>query len=52
VSDKLNSCEPVWAVTAIAVGADGRVRRAVLSHRPLDVVGKFVVALSERLAPR
>jgi len=37
-------------VTAIAVGADGRVRRAVLSHRPLDVVGKFVVALSERRA--
>ena len=52
MSEKLNSCEPVWAVTAIAVGAYGRVRRAVLSHRPLDLAGRFVVALSERLAPR
>jgi hypothetical protein len=29
---------PVWGVTAISLGVDGRVARVVLSHRPPDVV--------------
>jgi hypothetical protein len=42
---------PLWGVTAIAVGVDGRVRRVVLSHRPLDLVLKFSAALAHRLEP-
>jgi hypothetical protein len=42
---------PLWGVTAIAVGVDGRVRRVVLSHRPLDLVLKFSAALAYRLEP-
>ncbi len=43
---------PVWGVTAISLGADGRISRVVLSHRPLDVVVRFSAALGDRLAPR
>jgi len=43
---------PVWGVTAISLGVDGRISRVVLSHRPLDVVVRFSAALGDRLAPR
>ena len=43
---------PVWGVTAISLGADGRISRVVLSHRPLDVVVRFSAALGDRLAQR
>ena len=43
---------PVWGVTAISLGVDGRIRRVVLSHRPLDVVVRFSAALADRLAGR
>ena len=43
---------PVWGVTAISLGADRRISRVVLSHRPLDVVIRFPAALGDRLAPR
>ena len=35
-----------------SLGADGRISRVVLSHRPLDVVVRFSAALGDRLAPR
>lgn len=41
---------PVWGVTAISLGVNGRVARVVLSHRPLDVVLRFSAALTDRLA--
>jgi len=43
---------PVWGVTAISLGVDGRISRVVLSHRPLDVVVRFSAALADRLAGR
>ena len=43
---------PVWGMTAISLGADGRISRVVLSHRPLDVVVRFSAALGDRLAQR
>jgi hypothetical protein len=43
---------PVWGVTAINLGVDGRISRVVLSHRPLDVVVRFSAALAYRLAGR
>ena len=43
---------PVWGVTAISLGVDGRITRVVLNHRPLDVVVQFSAALSDRLAPQ
>ena len=43
---------PLWGVTAISLGADGRISRVVLSHCPLDVVVRFSAALGDRLAPR
>jgi hypothetical protein len=36
---------------AMRPGVDGRVRRVVLSHRPLDLVPKFSAALAHRLEP-
>jgi hypothetical protein len=42
---------PVWPMTAIALEEDGRVRRVVRSHRPLDLVLKFSVASAHRLEP-
>jgi hypothetical protein len=42
----------VWGVTAISLGADGRIGRVVLCHRPLDVVVRFSAVLGDRLAPR
>ena len=43
---------PVWGVTAISLGVDGRISHVVLSHRPLDVVVRFSAALADRLAGR
>ena len=43
---------PVWGVTAISLGVDGRISRVVLCHRPLDVVVQFSAALGDRLARR
>jgi hypothetical protein len=43
---------PVWGVTALSLGTDGRINRVVLSHRPLPVVDKFAAALANRLAHR
>jgi hypothetical protein len=43
---------PVWGLTAMRLGTDGRVNRVVLSHRPLDVVDKCAAELANRLAQR
>ena len=42
----------LWGMTAMTVGVDHRISRVVLSHRPLDVVNKFSLALAEHLAER